>query len=81
MCIGLTKAQVNEKPTECLNAQVIMTTDLFPYLSPTFHPSSFIKENVFSLISFLSQTLCIMYPREAHPLTGRMKVFTDGTKR
>lgn len=38
------------------------------------HPSSPLgKKNVSSLISCLSQTLCIMYPQEANPLKAEWK--------
>lgn len=74
ICISRRKSKVNAKPTECLKC-IMRTTDLFPYLSPTFHPCSLMKKkkNVFGLISFLSQTLCFMYPPEAHPLKAEWK--------
>lgn len=44
----------------------------FPHIPPLlFYREK--KKNVFSLISFLSQTLCFMYPPEAHPLKAEWK--------
>lgn len=77
---GLTKLQVNEKPTEHLK-QVRMTTDPFPYLSPHIPPFPFYKEKCLQSYQF-PFTNTLPHVSSGGPSTKRrMKVFTDGRKR
>jgi hypothetical protein len=56
-----------------LRIHAVVTTTLPLHLSQATLPPHWEKKNVSSLISCLSQTLCIMYPQEANPLKAEWK--------